>query len=225
MRLRGDRGRGPDAQPSRHRPHDRERMRLRRLRRPRVPAGTSISDHARGELLRETRSSSVPAGAARLGRRRRRALRRRLPLVGSRVGGVARPRRPPAAGRLRAASGVAAAAARLGGTPPARARCGRTREGRSLREGVRVPRCGPPDPAVVPPDGAAAELIRETGAGTVVAPERRRRHPRRRSRALHAPVPRRRPAGASSSRTRVRDRLSRRARVEETAALLREVAP
>ena len=33
--------------------------------------------------------------------------------------------------------------------------------------------------AAVPPDGAAADLIRETGAGIVVAPGRRRRPPGR----------------------------------------------
>ena len=39
---------------------------------------------------------------------------------------------------------------------------------RALRKGVRVPRRRAADPAVVPPDGEAAALIRGTGAGTVV---------------------------------------------------------
>ena len=63
----------------------------------------ALPDHARGELLREARPAAVPAGAARLGRRRRRALRRRLPGLRPRVGRVARPRRPPPARPVRAA--------------------------------------------------------------------------------------------------------------------------
>jgi glycosyltransferase involved in cell wall biosynthesis len=76
--------------------------------------------------------------------------------------------------------------------------------------------------AVVPPDGAAAELIRETGAGVVVAPDDvpgiraalTTLHARWRAGALEGtPL-------APATRTR----LDRRTRVEELAALLRKVA-
>ena len=78
---------------------------------------------------------------------------------------------------------------------------------------------GRPIVAVVPPDGAAAELIRETGAGVVVAPDDvdgiRDALER-----LHAEF---RDGGLLSNELTpsVRERLSRRARVEETAELLR----
>ena len=70
MRFGRDRRGGARARPARNRPHDRERLRLRRLRGPRVPAGAALPDHARRKLLREARPASVPAGAARLRRRR-----------------------------------------------------------------------------------------------------------------------------------------------------------
>jgi glycosyltransferase involved in cell wall biosynthesis len=81
---------------------------------------------------------------------------------------------------------------------------------------------GRPVLAVVPPDGAAAELVRETGAGPVVAPDdvdgiRRaleQLHAQFLNGGLHAVEL---PADVAT-------RLSRRARVEETAALLRETA-
>jgi glycosyltransferase involved in cell wall biosynthesis len=81
---------------------------------------------------------------------------------------------------------------------------------------------GRPILAVVPPDGAAAELIRETDAGVVVAPDDvdgmaaalRDLHARHVNGGL--------PAVELPEATR--DRLSRRARVEETADLLRELA-
>jgi glycosyltransferase involved in cell wall biosynthesis len=80
---------------------------------------------------------------------------------------------------------------------------------------------GRPILAVVPPDGAAAALVRETGAGVVVAPddvdgirvalgELHARH-------LNGGLP------AVELPEDARARLSRQARVEEMAALLREV--
>lgn len=81
---------------------------------------------------------------------------------------------------------------------------------------------GRPILAVVPPDGAAAELIRETGAGVVVAPDdvdgiRD---------ALTAMHERFANGGLASVELAKRDedRLSRRARVEELAALVEELA-
>jgi glycosyltransferase involved in cell wall biosynthesis len=82
---------------------------------------------------------------------------------------------------------------------------------------------GRPILAVVPPDGAAARLIRDTGAGVVVAPDDvegigaalRELHARFEDGGL-PPV---------ELAPDDRDRLSRRARVEETAELLREIVP
>ena len=76
--------------------------------------------------------------------------------------------------------------------------------------------------AVVPPDGAAAKLLRDTGAGTVVAPEDVDGiraalvdlHARWRDRGLDAPP----------LTPEWRERLSRGARVEELADLLRSLA-
>jgi len=81
---------------------------------------------------------------------------------------------------------------------------------------------GRPILAVVPPDGAAADLIRETGAGVVVAPDDvagicealTELH----ARFLNGGL------AAVELAESARDRLSRRARVEDTAALLREIA-
>ena len=80
---------------------------------------------------------------------------------------------------------------------------------------------GRPILAVVPPDGAAAELIRETGAGVVVAPEDvggisealQEMH----ARFLDGGLP------ATELPDDDRERLSRQTRVEETADLLREI--
>ena len=81
---------------------------------------------------------------------------------------------------------------------------------------------GRPILAVVPPDGAAADLIRETGAGVVVAPHDvegiRDALAGLHSRFLNGGLP------AVELSDAARHRLSRRARVEETAALLREIA-
>ncbi len=81
---------------------------------------------------------------------------------------------------------------------------------------------GRPILAVVPPDGAAAELIRETDAGVVVAPDDVEGVAAA-LRDLHA---RHADGGLPSVELPedTRDRLSRRARVEETADLLRELA-
>ena len=81
---------------------------------------------------------------------------------------------------------------------------------------------GRPILAVVPPDGAAAELIHETGAGIVVAPDDvpgigealRGLH----ARFVDGGLP------AIDLSDGERERLSREARVEETADLLREIA-
>lgn len=81
---------------------------------------------------------------------------------------------------------------------------------------------GRPILAVVPPDGAAAELVRETGAGTVVAPDDVAGI-RAALEALHA---RYLDGGLEDVELpdSIRDRLSRRARVEEMAQLLRKIA-
>jgi len=80
---------------------------------------------------------------------------------------------------------------------------------------------GRPIVAVVPPDGAAAELIRETEAGVVVAPDDvdgiRAALQEIHGRFLDGGLP---PVELSES---VRDRLSRRSRVEEVADLLRAI--
>ena len=76
--------------------------------------------------------------------------------------------------------------------------------------------------AAVPPDGAAAELVRETGAGIVVAPDDERGL-REALLGLHA----RWRAGRLSNgylTDELRRRLSRKTRVEELAKLLEEVA-
>ncbi len=81
---------------------------------------------------------------------------------------------------------------------------------------------GRPVLAVVPPDGAAADLVRETGAGVVVAPDDvdgiRRALEGMHARFLDGGLT------AVDLPEDMRARLSRRARVEETAALLREIA-
>ena len=74
-------------EPGRPGARDPERLRLRRLRRARVPRGRALPDHAHGELLRPAQSAAVPDRARRVGpRRRRRPLRRRLPRGRPRVG-------------------------------------------------------------------------------------------------------------------------------------------
>lgn len=80
---------------------------------------------------------------------------------------------------------------------------------------------GRPILAAVPPDGAAAELIRETGAGVVAAPD----DPAAIRSALEELHARWREGGLPDVQlSRAwRDKLSRRTRVEEMAAVLREV--
>ena len=81
---------------------------------------------------------------------------------------------------------------------------------------------GRPILAAVPPDGAAAALIRETGAGTVVAPDDvdgiRSALEDFHRRFVDGGLP------AVELDEDVRQRLSRQARVEELADLLREIA-
>ena len=81
---------------------------------------------------------------------------------------------------------------------------------------------GRPILAAVPPDGAAAALIRETGAGVVVAPDDvdglRAALEGLHGRFLDGGLP------SIELAADVRRRLSRQARVEETADLLREIA-
>ncbi len=81
---------------------------------------------------------------------------------------------------------------------------------------------GRPILAVVPPDGAAAELIRETGSGVVVAPD----DVEGIRQALVELHTRFRNGGLASVELAKRDeeRLSRQARVEEMAALVEQVA-
>jgi glycosyltransferase involved in cell wall biosynthesis len=75
--------------------------------------------------------------------------------------------------------------------------------------------------AAVPPDGAAAELIEQTGAGVVAAPD----DADALAEALEGLVTRFRNGGLKDVELarEWRDRLSRRARVEETADLLRSI--
>jgi glycosyltransferase involved in cell wall biosynthesis len=81
---------------------------------------------------------------------------------------------------------------------------------------------GRPILAVVPPDGAAARLIRETGAGVVVAPDDvdgiRDALVELNARFVEGGLPPVELSGAD------RERLSRHSRVEELAGLLREIA-
>ena len=81
---------------------------------------------------------------------------------------------------------------------------------------------GRPILAVVPPDGAAAQLIRETSSGVVVAPDDVSGI--RDALVEHARALLERRAPVRGARERDEDRLSRRARVEEMAALVEEIA-
>ena len=134
MRARSPRGPGG---------HDRERLRLRRLRRARVQPRRAVPDHARRLVLRQARPEAVP-DRARPGRRRRRAVRRRLPRDRPRVG--RRHRGPDRADPVRAAPTRARAPARLRGAAAPDPRGRRPRSRRALGEGVRVPRGRAPDP-------------------------------------------------------------------------------
>ena len=76
--------------------------------------------------------------------------------------------------------------------------------------------------AAVPPDGAAAQLIRDTGAGVVAAAGRRRRAARRARRPARALA--RRQARRHAALAGVARQALARARVEELADLLRSLA-
>ena len=69
---RRDRGGGPRARPARRGAHDRERQRLRGLRRARAPPVRPLPDHARGQLLRQARPAAVPERARAVRARGRR---------------------------------------------------------------------------------------------------------------------------------------------------------
>ena len=177
--------------------HDRERLRLRRLRRAGVPPRGALPHHPHGQLLRQAGPAPVPARARRSrARRRRRPVRRRLPLHRPRVGGPARAGRPARADPVRAAHPLARAAAELRRAAPADPGGRRPRPGRPLRQGVRVPRGRAADPR-----GGAA------GRG------RRRPDPRDRSRGRRA----RRRRGRAATR-RSRGSSSAGARARSTAA-------
>ena len=91
---------------------DRERLRLRRLRRARVHADRPPPPHARGIVLRQARPEAVPAGARRFrAREHHRPVRRRLQAGRPRVPREPRPRRSRRDRRLRAAAHVARDAA------------------------------------------------------------------------------------------------------------------
>ena len=143
----------------------------------RAHAERDVPDHARGIVLRQARPAAVPDRAAAVGaRRRRRALPRRLPLDRPRVGRGAGARRAARADPVRAA-------------PHARSSCSATP--RSLL--LLIPEAGGrgkgvlsgkvfeylaaerPILALVPPDGAAAELIRDVGRRRGRRPRGRRR--------------------------------------------------
>ena len=82
---------------------------------------------------------------------------------------------------------------------------------------------GRPILAAVPPDGAAADLIRETGAGIVAAAGRRRRAARG-ARSSSTGGSRAAACPTSQLSEEWRHRLARETRVEETAELLRSLA-
>ena len=212
--------------------------------------GSALPHHPHGKLLRQARSEAVPAGVPRREPRRGRAVRRRLPLVRPRVGGDARSRRSPRARRLPPAHGRTPRPARLRGAAPAHPRRGRARQGRPLGEGVRVHRRRPADPRRRSPGRGCGEAHPGDGLGRRRRARRRRGHARR-ARGAALALRERRPSlrrarearrgqalatrarralrfvngglPSSSSPKRDEDRLSRRARVEEMAALVEEI--
>ena len=184
--------------------------------------GEALPDHPHRQLLRQARPAPVPDRARRVRARRAGALPRRLPLDRPRVGGRTRARRQARADPVRAAPGGPRAAARLGGAPAPDPGRGRARQGRPLGEGLRVPRGRAADP-------------RRRAAG------RRRRRPdprdRRRASSRRRTTSRRLKAalaelharfangglGATEIPEETRYRLSRRARAEELAELVRSL--
>ena len=166
-----------------------------------IPNGSDFDDFAGleyrpGERFRITHTGSffgkrnprafLTALASIGPRGRDRALRRRLPLGRPRVGGGARARRPARADRLPAAPRALElqrdSEANLLLLPDAAGR-GRVVPSGKVFEYLAAER---PILAAVPTDGAAAELVRETGAGVVVAPEDDDGHPRGAARAARA---------------------------------------
>ena len=131
------------------------------------------------------------------------ALRRRLPLVRSRVGRVARPRRSPRARRLPPARRVAPAPARLGGAAAPRPGRGWARQGRPLGEGLRVHRRRPSHPRRRAAGRRGRRARPRDGLGRRRR-ARRRRGIRARARRAAPPPRERRPARRSSSRRATR---------------------
>ena len=187
--LRRHRGRDADAGAAAASPGDRQRVRLRGLRGARVPARRAPARHPCRQLLRAARPAGVPRRAGAHGRRRGRPLRRRLPHRLPRLRGPARPRRPRR-GRLPPLQGRGARTpAGLGRPSAAHPRQPGPRPRRALREGLRVPRRGAPDPR---------RRAARRGGGRP-HPRHRRRHgrrPRRRRRDGGGAHPARRAAGA-----------------------------
>ena len=141
----------------------------------------------------------------------------------ARVGGDARARRPSGADPVRRPAPLARAPAGLRGAPAPDPR-GRAGAGAGVLSGKVFEYLAAERPilAVVPPDGAAAELIRETGAGVVVAPADVAGI-REALQGLHA----RWRAGdldGTPLAPELRTRLARETRVEELAELMRSLA-
>ena len=155
---------------------DRERLRLRRLRRARVHAPSDDRfriTHA-GSFFGKRDPRPFLTALRDRARRRRRALPRRLPLDRPRVGGGAglgdRLELIPYAPHRR----LARAAARLRGAAAPDPGGRRPRQGRALREGLRVPRGRAADPR--------ARAAGRRGGGAAARDGRRRRGRARRRR-------------------------------------------
>ena len=179
--------------------HDPERLRLRRLRGPRLRPGRAPADHPHRQLLRQARPAAVPAGAPRLRRRRdapaSSATSAAPTASGPRQLGLGdRLELIPYAPRSTSLALQRDSEALLLLIPDAGGRGKGVLSGKVF-EYIAARR---PILAAVPPDGAAADLIRETGAGIVAAPDDvdALREALRRAR---PPLPRRRPARRRSS--------------------------
>ena len=200
---------------------DRERLRLRRLRRARAPAVGALPDHAHRQLLRPARPAPVPDRARRL----------RSDVVARFVGDFRPADREWAEGlglgdrlelipyvpRRRSLELQRDSEALLLLIPEAGGR------GRGVLSGKVFEYLAAERPilAVVPPDGAAAELIRETRCRRDRPTRRRPRDPRGAG-GLHA----RWRAGdldGTPLDAQTRRRLARETRVEELAELLRSL--
>ena len=176
-----------------------------------------------GHDLRPPRPEAVPPRARTPGRRRRRPLRRRLPRGRP---GHDRRARPGRAGRARSPTSRAGRHSPASATPTRSSCSCPTGEGRGrfvvTTKIFEYLAAGRPILAAVPEDGAAAALLRETGAGVVAPLERRGRDCRgpRRARASAGATER---STASSLEPAVRESLSRRVRIERFAELLRSL--